>query len=623
MKILKSIILAMGLVLANSCTLDLREDPNAVQPNQSLPNLVLNSMQRNMAGMFNTLSTFGMQMTRLQNSGGSLYSNVYSPETFDGVYRQAYASILQDADVLLKQADASGLARHAGIARIIQAYTLLAMVDNFGDIPFSEAFQGSDNFNPALESSSQVYTTIFGILDKAKQDLTTTSIATGGYLNATAPIPTDSYYFTHVGARSATAIDYNKWIRAANSIKLKMYLNLRLKDPATARSQINALIIENQIISTADQNFVFRYGTNIVDPDNRHPRFVATYPAGSGNYMSNWLMWHMFHGYDAQHNGGNTGDPRMRFYFYRQRGSNSSDPNEIRCATAASPPEHYPKSSGAVITLHPKAGLPPGIAYDPSQPMGASNPNPLHPAWLRTFCFPSDRGYWGRDHVDPQGIPPDGFARTMWGAYPAGGRFDANVNGPVRQTQGMQGAGLQPILMRSNVQFILAEAALYLGTGGGAISVPTHFTNGIRFSMDDVRTFAVLGRYDNVIAAPTTESSTINSFYPSNTFNTDVDAYVTRAVAAYNAQTTNDTRMNYIAREHWIASFGNGLEAYNLYRRTGMPTGMQPTLNENPGTFPRTHWYPAVLANLNSNVNQKADLSGLVFWDVNTVDLGF
>lgn len=611
-KFIKSGLFALGFIVASSCTLDLLEDPNAVQPSQALPNLLLNSVQRNTAGTFNTFSTFGMQMTRLQNSGGSLYQNVFSPESFDGVWSTAYASILTDTDVLIKQSDASGLARHAGMARVISAYTLLLLVDTFGDVPFSEAFQGSTNFNPAPDNMADVYATVLTMLDKAKVDLSTPTVANGGYLNGTAPIPVDQYY----------ANNYTRWIRLANSLKLKVYLNLRLTDPSTATTQINALIADASptggLISAANENFVFRYGANIVDPDNRHPRFTATYPAGSGNYMSNWLMWHMFHGYDATQNGA-PGDPRMRFYFYRQSNSNSSDPNQIRCVVQATP-DHYPQSpSGTSIILNPKAGMPPGIAYNPALPVDGTNPNPAHAAWGRTFCYPTDRGYWGRDHVDPQGIPPDGLLRTMWGAYPAGGRFDANVNAGVSQTIGMRGAGIQPMMMRSNVQFMLAEAALYLGTTGSA---RTYFENGIRNSMTDVRDWAVNGTY-GIGTVSTNEAATINAFYPGATYTTDVTNYVNGALAAYDAQVGNDNIMNYIAREHWIASFGNGVEAYNLYRRTGMPTGMQPVINSTPGAFPRSFWYPANFANLNSSVEQKANLQGKIFWDTNTSDLDF
>lgn len=718
-KIIKSIVLTVGLVLAASCTLDLREDPNAVQPNQALPSLIINSIQRSFAGLFNTFSTFGMQMTRLQNSGGSLYNNVYSPQSFDGVWSTAYAGILEDADVLLKQADATGLARHAGITRVISAATLLMLVDNFGNVPFSQAFKGSSNFNPTADAGADVYTVVLAMLDKAKLDLSTPTVSNGGYQNGTAPVITDQYY----------ANNYTRWIKLANTLKLKAYLNLRLTKAAEATTAINALIADvsatGGLISTADENFVFRYGSNIVDPDNRHPRFTATYPAGSGNYMSNWLMWHMNHGYDAKQTTV-SGDPRMRFYFYRQRNSNSSDPNEIRCVVQAVP-SHYPTSTGTAIIPNPTAGLPPGIAYNPSQPLSATNPDPAHIAWTRTFCYPTDRGYWGRDHVDPQGIPPDGLIRTMWGAYPAGGRFDANVNAGVNQNIGMRGAGIQPIMMRSNVQFMLAEAALFLGTTGVA---RTYFENGIRFSMNDVFTWTYTGTFGIGGASPT-EATTIDGFYPANfrgtfttavraattgnitlsgsptidgvvmadgdrllvknqtaakdngiyvvdaagwtrattsddgtkllnqavvvtsgtvnaatrwlqtttgtitvgttnivwtgnfSYNFDRDNYITAALAAYDAQTDNTNSMNYIAREHWIASFGNGVEAYNLYRRTGLPSGMQPVINTTPGEFPRTFWYPQSYATLNGNADQKANLGVKVFWDNNSSNLDF
>ena len=35
-------------------------------------------------------------------------------------------------------------------------------------------------------------------------------------------------------------------------------------------------------------------------------------------------------------------------------------------------------------------------------------------------------GYWGRDHGNDEGTPPDNFTRTASGVYPAGGSFDGS-----------------------------------------------------------------------------------------------------------------------------------------------------------------------------------------------------
>ncbi len=613
----KSIIVFFCIMVGTSCTLDLRQDPNAVQPDQALPSLILNSMQRNVASLFGTSSQQGAPLVRLLNSGGSDYTNIFNPQSFDGTWSTAYANILQDAAQLNTIADANGLARHAGMSRVLSAYVLTLLVDSFGDVPYTKAFLGSKNFNPPADDAKTIYTgTLIPMLDQAIKDLTTLTVASGGYLNATAPVITDNYYNN----------DYTAWRRLANSLKLKIYLNLRLTDPAAATTGINAVIADpGGLISTASQNFVWHYGTNTTDPDARHPRFIAGYLSGGGDYMSNWLMWQMFHGYNATHNGGTPGDPRMRFYFYRQVAANGTNPNDVRCASAPSIPAHYPQSTGTAILFNAKAGVPPGIGLLASGlpdnvTVPGVNYNPLHPAWARTFCFPTDRGYWGRDHVDNQGIPPDAFLRSAWGVYPAGGKFDANNPANVTASVGMKGAGVHPILMRASVNFWLAEASVYLGTTGSAVA---YYTTGIQNSMDDVRAFATTGVMGGLSVASPNEGTSINTFYPSATYTTDRNNYVTSAVNAFTVQATNDDRMNYIAREHWIALFGNGVEGYNLFRRTGKPTGMQPTTAAASGPFIRSFYYPQSYATLNNTAKQKADQTVRIFWDNNATNLDY
>ncbi|MBL7872007.1 MAG: SusD/RagB family nutrient-binding outer membrane lipoprotein [Cyclobacteriaceae bacterium] len=614
MNIYKRLVIVAAVLVSSSCSLNLQEDPNAVQPSQVLSNLLLNSVQRQLPVVFNAANTTGSQMTRLVNGAGSIYLNSNTPQTFDGLWSNAYAGILADIDQLIKTSDASGFARHSGIARVIQAYTLLLLTDYFGDVPFTEAFKGSLNFNPKATKDSEIYELVLTTLDKAKIDLTTnaTTGIPAGYLNPVAPAVQDQYY----------SGNFTRWVRLANTLKLKAYLNLRLTDPNRARTAINALVADvsptGGLITNQNENFVWRYGIITSDPDARHPRFVGQYPGGGGDYQSNWLIWHMFYSYNATQNG-QPGDPRMRFYFYRQVTSNSSSSNEIRCLTE-SLPDHYPSATPSAIIDNQNAGRPP-MGVDPAHPTN----NPASAAWTRTFCQPTDRGYWGRDHVDPQGIPPDGLLRTAYGAYPVGGRFDNNAGAAVAASQGMRGAGMQPIMMRSYVQFMLAEASLTLSITSPSTTVQ-HYTNGINNSFTDVRDWAVNGTFNsNAAAASPTEAATINAFYPAATWTSDVANYVASAVTAFNTSLgiSTDEALNYVAREYWVALVGNGYEAYNLYRRTGKPTGMQPAVNPSPGNFPRSFWYPANYANLNSEATQKPNLDGRVFWDNSTANLNF
>jgi hypothetical protein len=527
-----------------------------------------------------------------------------------------------------------GYARHAGMARVIEAYTLLMMVDMFGDIPYSEALTGSGQFNPDRDAGLDVYNAAIALLDAAILDFTTNA-TTGvppGYLSPVATTPQDQYYGNN----------YAKWVKLANTIKLKAYLNLRLTEvPATTAANINGVITAGLILNQ-DENFMFHYGISVSDPDARHPRFVNNYPSGGGNYMSNWLMYQMYHGHDANQNG-TPGDPRIRFYFYRQQVVNNTDPNNIRCATALQAPDHFPNGVSGTININGTAGYPVGIPNYATNKAWLTNNSGASGNLPRSFCYPTTVGYWGRDHVNPEGIPPDAFLRTAWGIYPAGGRYDNGTPANVNANVGMRGAGIQPILMRSFTNFMLAEAVLYVpgivaGPGVSAVAA-THFDLGITNSMDDVRDFAVSGKQTGASHAPSTftDATQINTNYPLATYTADKTAYLTRAAGTNNASdeggasvqfaaaATPDAKMNLVAREFWVAAFGNGVESYNLLRRTGMPTGLQPTIipTSSITPFPRSYWYPQTYATLNATAVQKGSAAEHVFWDTNTANLDY
>ena len=222
------------------------------------------------------------------------------------------------------------------------------------------------------------------------------------------------------------------------------------------------------------------------------------------------------------------------------------------------------------------------------------------------YCNPAgNRGFWGRDHLDPDGIPPDGLKRTAFGAFPSGGRFDNDSGAPVANINlGMRGAGLHPIMLAAYVDFMLAESALTLGTTGDPKIL---LLSGIQKHMNYVRAFAVAGA----------EGALINTFEPAATFTARVNNYLAFVGTQYDAQANNDKKLNVIGREYWLSLFGNGTEAYNMYRRTGKPERLQPALEEKPGPFVRSFLYPNNYMVTNINAVQKQNLTVQVFWDKN------
>ncbi|MCW5521219.1 SusD/RagB family nutrient-binding outer membrane lipoprotein, partial [Aureitalea sp. L0-47] len=207
------------------------------------------------------------------------------------------------------------------------------------------------------------------------------------------------------------------------------------------------------------------------------------------------------------------------------------------------------------------------------------------------YCYVGNL-YWGRDHTDDAGIPNDGFKRTTFGIYPGGGAFDRDEFVQARQTENnLGGAGILPIYLASHTHFLLAETALTLGTNGNPANL---LAEGIRISLDKVDDFA-----GNLGEAPFAMTQA------------DKDAYVAGVLQEFNGG-NNQQKLAVIAREAMLASWGNGVEVYNMYRRTGFPDVQSPIIPA--GAFPRGFRYPVDEVENNPNIQQR-QLTDQVFWD--------
>jgi len=558
---MKKIVLILTLLVTlGACDkkLDrLLENPNLPTPESADATLYLNQVQLGFAGFFNTASDFGMDLTRQLHFFGPTYGSGYFPQSYDGLWTTAYRTIFTNANASIPIAEQQQRFVNVAMAKIIKAYTAMTLVDMFGDIPFTEANLGIENTNPKVDKGQDVYAAAIALLDEAIADLAKTSGAFPGV--------NDLFYGT-----TATNGGIARWTTLAKTLKLRAYLQTYLVDQ-TAKAKIEALITENDLVNSQAQDFEFKYGTRLANPNNRHPRYVTNYPnaGGPGNYMANYFMWSLITEKGSFNNNPATdnSDPRTRYYIYRQR-TNDAAVDEVTKFCSTSPaPSHY------VIT-----------GWQPY-----SNEVPYC-----TLGF----GFWGRDHADNGGIPPDNNLRSTVGVYPFGGDFDANQGTNISLNRGGQGAGIQPILLSTFTDFMKAEAALVSGTTGDA---KTLLESGIRKS------------FTKVLGFPATVGVTVPSeFVPSQA---RLDAYVAKVLAAYAAATTTDQKLDVLIKEYYLALFGNGVNAYNTYRRTCKPSNMQPTLSPNPGVFISSHLYPSVHVNLNQNATQKSSVGVKVFWD--------
>ncbi|MBC8032797.1 MAG: SusD/RagB family nutrient-binding outer membrane lipoprotein [Chitinophagaceae bacterium] len=552
MKLKKILFILLVFAGIGSCKKfdSMLNNPNSPTPESANADLYLTQAQLAFSGFFSAASSFGTEVSRQIVMYGPRYDNAYSPTSFDGIWTTAYTSVLKHTNALIPIAEEQKKYVNLGMAKIMKAYTLMTLVDMFGNVPAAEANLGAENTNPAPQNGKDVYASAIALLDEAIADL---AKLPGAY-----PGNQDLFY----GASNATGA--NRWKTLAKTLKLRAYVMTRLADP-TAKAKIDALLTENDLIDTQAEDFEFKFSTKQANPNSRHPRYNGNYAATgtAGDYIGTWFMWTMVQEKGTFNNNNpaaDNSDPRTRYYFYRQRTNYAAVTEQSSSCSVAPPPAHY------------TTGMP--------------------------FCL-LIAGFWGRDHGDNTGIPPDGNLRSTVGIYPAGGDFDANQGVSVGLNRGGQGAGIHPIWLSTFTEFLKAEAALLLSTAG---SPRTLLESGVRKS------------FTKVIGFPATINVTPPAIYVPDA--AKQDAYVAKVLALYDAATTNDARMEVIMKEYYIALWGNGVDIWNNYRRTGKPGNMQPTIDPNPGSFTRSMLYPSVFVNRNVNAQPKT-VDAQVFWDTN------
>ncbi|WP_461055158.1 SusD/RagB family nutrient-binding outer membrane lipoprotein [Spirosoma arcticum] len=516
------------LFVAGSCNkfVDINTDPN--NPTTPVLELLLPATQVSMTGSLRDVNQgASILMQHLYTSGTS--RNFQDGTTYQQSWNGLYTQMLNDVEILIREGTRQQRWDYVAIAKLEKAYIYSLMVDLWGDIPYTDASQGLTVSDPTFESGAAVYDKLFALIDEALADANKGTFAI-------LPNTADVIYKG----------DKNAWIRMGNSLKLKLFNQIRLVQPDKAKAGIAALLAANTpLITTNAQDFSFRFGTTET-PANRHPWHRAEYQAGKSYYMSQNFIERLF----------GTDDPRMRYYFFRQ-------------------------------TSNYTVGF-----------------------------TPTGNGYFGRYTGDATASPNDNALKATVGVYPAGGLYDSSpinnltaaqvfitntgaTGAPkvVTNTDG-SGAGVFPFITNAMVKFILAEAALTMGTTGDARQL---LQEGITASLGSISTIATSGGN----SAPVLPAATITAFVANRT-------------AQYDAADAAG-KLSAVMTQKYVAGYGNGIESYTDYRRTGLPVLPAPIAPLN--TFPLRLSYSVTELSTNVNVSGKADQlqtaqqTTPVFWD--------
>jgi hypothetical protein len=131
-------------------------------------------------------------------------------------------------------------ANEAAVAKILKAYYFWHMTDRWGDIPYSEALNGTEDFTPAYDTQEAIYDSLFVILKEARDQL-------------------------EVGAGLSNDIIYDgnieKWRKFGNTIRMLMALRLSEVDAQKAETEFTTAV-DDGVMTSNNDSFVFQHLAN-------------------------------------------------------------------------------------------------------------------------------------------------------------------------------------------------------------------------------------------------------------------------------------------------------------------------------------------------------------------------
>ncbi|GAB4022030.1 SusD/RagB family nutrient-binding outer membrane lipoprotein [Spirosoma koreense] len=300
-KLLYTSVLATGLALSSCSTfLDINDDPNnikSVQVSQLLPSATVNIGYMGGSDLFRVTSLWAQQFSgQGPNTGLGTFKeyeryNVTNSD-INNQWVTIFGTILSDLELMIAQATTEGSPHYAGVGKILKAYVYQVTVDSWGDVPYTEASRHSANFYPKFDDDEAIYKDLIRLIDDGIKDVSATTSAMSPNVSTT----------IYTGATWAAS--QAKWIKFANTLKLRIFLHYSAKDPAYTTAQITSLIGSGAkfMESTAD-NFQMAF---LTESQRQNPLYSAENGQFKNQFFPNRYIVNLMN---------SKSDPRRAAYF--------------------------------------------------------------------------------------------------------------------------------------------------------------------------------------------------------------------------------------------------------------------------------------------------------------------
>ncbi|MEP7256994.1 MAG: SusD/RagB family nutrient-binding outer membrane lipoprotein [Flavitalea sp.] len=231
---------------------EINTDPTQASPSVFDPNYFLSNAQINYAnasqgysGAILFQSGWVQILSSTSSGGANYYSNAdkYAPssntnEYLASAWRDGFRSAGYSNEILKLSKDMPERDNLAALAVIMKVLSLNYVTDIYGDIPYSQALQGSDGVNlPVYDKQQDVYTAMLSDLDGAIAKL-----------DASKPLASADI-FNYKG-------DVAKWKKFGYSLMLRIAMRMTKADAATAKTWAEKAVAGGVFESIADNAYV-------------------------------------------------------------------------------------------------------------------------------------------------------------------------------------------------------------------------------------------------------------------------------------------------------------------------------------------------------------------------------
>lgn len=169
--IYKIILFVFVAATFTSCEkyLDINDNPNLVT-NPPINGLLVTATYQtglNVQRMGN-ITSYYMQYLASPNAGSD--RDTYKEEDFSGTWTTHY-NVMMDITRMMNLAEEVGSSEHLGVSKILMAMNLNMLINMFGDVPFSESFQGQELLTPSYDKQEDLHARSIQLLDEGIAEL--------------------------------------------------------------------------------------------------------------------------------------------------------------------------------------------------------------------------------------------------------------------------------------------------------------------------------------------------------------------------------------------------------------------------------------------------------------------